>query len=402
MKVINIEGIDAVGKWTVSTALEKRLSNKGFRVKRVSFPNYESHIGKAINDVLMGSCGSAPDLDGTLMGSLYSIDRLAYFTKNMKELFDTCDYLICDRSFYSNFMYQASKIYINNSSYYERDTIPAKLEDWIIRNNKIEIIDTGLMHCEDIQTFVLSLSEEDSLKQLGNRKKKDTNELNRKYLNECKKFIAHWMDDKNKEIIQNSKGKSTLAKSAAFANYIFNVHNIEVIHADDPKDIEYATEKNVDKIMSYLFADFTPSTKPTNVKNTLCEETFNTSIDYSKYFNDFSKINCILQSFYISIKEGKWKSRYSIDVNRVEFTFDFNKTQPFKAKVIINESIYDNIPYYEYIKKVFAKDINGKVEEFAALDWNNFINNKFSTPLRFIYDGKDFKVEQVEEKKNEN
>ena len=58
MKMINVEWIDAFGKETVSNALEKTLSSKGYRVIRISFPNYEGNFGKVIKDILMGKCGN--------------------------------------------------------------------------------------------------------------------------------------------------------------------------------------------------------------------------------------------------------------------------------------------------------------------------------------------------------
>ena len=136
MKMICIEGIDAVGKETVSKALEKTLIDKGFTVKRVSFPIYEGDFGRCIKDILMGACGEAPKMDHELMSPLYTLDRISYFKANIKRLLETYDYLICDRSFYSNLMYQASKIYINNGMYYNHDKIPTELYNWIQKNFK--------------------------------------------------------------------------------------------------------------------------------------------------------------------------------------------------------------------------------------------------------------------------
>lgn len=252
MKIINIEGIDAVGKETVSKALEKTLHMKGFRVKRVEFPNYEGNFGRAINDVLMGKCGEAPKLSHELISPLYTLDRLSYFLENIKDLFDNYDYVICDRSFYSNFMYQASKIYMKEPTFYNHFDIKPAILEWLMKNGTWELYHTGLHHCEDIQTFVLSLSEEDSLKQLENRSVKDTNEVNRGYLAECKKFTAHYMSNEiKKDVSRFIKSDSDYAVPI-LKYYITNVHSIEVTHADDPKDIPTATMGTVSKICEHL------------------------------------------------------------------------------------------------------------------------------------------------------
>lgn len=251
MKIINIEGIDAVGKETVSKALEKTLNNTGYRVMRVSFPIYDGNFGKSIKDVLMGKCGNAPELDHDLISVLYTLDRIAYFRDRLEYLKDNYDYLICDRSFYSNFMYQAAKLFINNPNYYNCYTLPIALLDWTRKNYKWEFEHTGLADCELAGTFVLQLSEEDSIKQLGNRFEKDTNETDRDYLKECKKFINLMMSD---NIIDHCKYyvENYPNDHKYLIPYLLKVTPIKVKHEDDPNRIPIATQKTVDAICEHL------------------------------------------------------------------------------------------------------------------------------------------------------
>lgn len=280
MRVINIEGIDAVGKETVSKALEKELIEKGYRVKRVSFPNYEGSIGKSIREVLMGACGSAPSLDPKLIGPFYTMDRLSYFKCNIDDLVDNYDYVIMDRSFYSNLMHQAAKYYISGKDVWSKpdyidinceirrlgmsEKTLSKIFDWMLINYQWEIVETGLDRCDNMFTFVLTMSEEDSKRQLLNRTEVDTNETNRAYLNGCKEFISkllnteYWHNIKKYSI---EKYISMYGASKAWARrnfynaayyYLDNVAKVSVIHVEDPEQIPYAAYMTVKDIIDIM------------------------------------------------------------------------------------------------------------------------------------------------------
>jgi len=277
MRVINIEGIDAVGKETVSKALEERLSEKGYRVKRISFPNYDGSIGKSIKEILMGACGSAPSLDPDLMGPFYTMDRLSYFKCNIDDLIDNYDYVIMDRSFYSNLMYQAAKFYISGKNkpiqisdditkYGMNSSTLTTVFDWISRNYQWEIQETGLYRCDNMFTFVLSMDEESSKKQLSNRKEVDTNETSRSYLEECKEFITKILSNDYRynimkfideyafavRLCNRSRYIQQYMHNAAFY-YLSNVDSIEVKHVENPKDIPSATNEVVNKILDMMY-----------------------------------------------------------------------------------------------------------------------------------------------------
>jgi dTMP kinase len=52
--MVSIEGIDAVGKNTHSLLLSKRLARMGVKTTRMSFPDYDTPIGKEIRSFLSG------------------------------------------------------------------------------------------------------------------------------------------------------------------------------------------------------------------------------------------------------------------------------------------------------------------------------------------------------------
>lgn len=261
MKVICIEGIDAVGKETVSKALGDRLVEMGYRVHRASFPIYEEATGQCIREALNGNFGDPVELDPELFGPLYTLNRIKYFRNQFyspKHGRDV-DYLILDRSFYSNFMYQCSKYYSDIDDLEgSLDVVSLKkMYDWLMQNYVWEIHQTALCYARDIHTFVLELSEEDSLKQLGNRVLKDQHETNRKYLNNCKAFVACMTDCNNIRKIQDIFHDFFMDDlrpefPEMMRHYFYNVHRTIAVHADNAEDIPKATSATVDKILRKL------------------------------------------------------------------------------------------------------------------------------------------------------
>lgn len=273
MRVICIEGIDAVGKETISKALATRLSEMGYGVHRTSFPDYSKPIGMAIRDVLNGACGDPTTLDPDLFSSLYTLDRLQYFEKEFccidEETVDTIDYLILDRSFYSNFMYQCSKYRTDAKESGEPYLVSStfiKTYNWLVKNVWLEFYQTRLCTAEDIQTFVLKMSEEGAKAQLNNREHKDAHEVNRQYLQNCREYVDLMTNPNNRvnviDVLERCYEKSPTIKTvynALLNNYIYNVHPLEVNHADSPEGIVEETERVVNCIIDQLVITDTKS-----------------------------------------------------------------------------------------------------------------------------------------------
>ena len=108
MKTIVIEGTDGSGKETQSKLLVSNLEKKGFKVKYVSFPNYNNDSSILIKRYLNGDYGEDPNsINPYSAALLYSVDRLNFFLTNN---LDDYDVLVCDRYVESNLIHQASKI----------------------------------------------------------------------------------------------------------------------------------------------------------------------------------------------------------------------------------------------------------------------------------------------------
>ena len=111
-KLIAIDGVDASGKQTHTEMLCKKLSEAGYRVKRLSFPNYESDSSALVKMYLSGDFGENPDdVNAYAASSFFAADRFASYRTDWKN-----DYLndeviiIADRYVSSNMIHQASKI----------------------------------------------------------------------------------------------------------------------------------------------------------------------------------------------------------------------------------------------------------------------------------------------------
>jgi dTMP kinase len=90
--VIAFEGLDQSGKETQSRHLRARLEQEGRTVRSVSFPDYETPIGREIRQALAGERDFAPDV----MQLLYIANRFEYRPR-LEHWLAAGDVVICDR-----------------------------------------------------------------------------------------------------------------------------------------------------------------------------------------------------------------------------------------------------------------------------------------------------------------
>ena len=96
--LIAFEGLDQSGKETQARALGTRLGQDGFRVRPVSFPDYDTPIGREIRQALDGQREFGPDV----MQLLYVANRFEWRPR-IETWLAAGDVVICDR-------YRASSI----------------------------------------------------------------------------------------------------------------------------------------------------------------------------------------------------------------------------------------------------------------------------------------------------
>ncbi len=110
MPLIVIEGVDCSGKETQTENLYNNLLKEGFKVMRISFPDYESDSSSLVKMYLRGDFGkSAYDVNPYTASAFFAVDRFAsYKTKWGDFLKDGI--VIADRYVTSNMVHQASKM----------------------------------------------------------------------------------------------------------------------------------------------------------------------------------------------------------------------------------------------------------------------------------------------------
>ena len=98
--LIVFEGLDQSGKETQARVLGERLAREGRRVQSLSFPEYETPIGREIRQALDGAREFTPDV----MQLLYVANRLE-FKPQIERWLKAGDFVICDRYCASSIAY---------------------------------------------------------------------------------------------------------------------------------------------------------------------------------------------------------------------------------------------------------------------------------------------------------
>jgi dTMP kinase len=102
--LIVFEGLDQSGKETQTKALKARLESDGHQVRTLSFPEYDTPIGRELRQALDGGRDFTPDV----MQLLYVANRLE-FKARLESWLAAGDVVICDRYRASSIAYGESQ-----------------------------------------------------------------------------------------------------------------------------------------------------------------------------------------------------------------------------------------------------------------------------------------------------
>ena len=116
-KIIVIEGTDGSGKETQSKKLEAHYITEGYKVKRYSFPVYESATGKIVGGPFLGKPEimdtffeeTSSKVDPLVSSLYYAADRRYNFLKQIEKDLEEQDIVILDRYTTSNMGFQVAK-----------------------------------------------------------------------------------------------------------------------------------------------------------------------------------------------------------------------------------------------------------------------------------------------------
>ena len=110
-KLIVIEGLDGSGKATQSALLAEALEQQGRKVRRISFPNYQSDSSALVKMYLAGEFGSDPgDVNAYAASTFFAVDRFASFRKDWGPFYRSGGIVIADRYTTSNAVHQCCKL----------------------------------------------------------------------------------------------------------------------------------------------------------------------------------------------------------------------------------------------------------------------------------------------------
>lgn len=109
--LIAIEGVDASGKQTHSELLFEKLKNDGKKVRKISFPMYESPSSSLVKMYLSGDFGErAEDVSAYAASTLFAADRFATFHTDWGKDYESGTIIVADRYVSSNMIHQAGKL----------------------------------------------------------------------------------------------------------------------------------------------------------------------------------------------------------------------------------------------------------------------------------------------------
>ena len=110
-KLIVIEGLDGSGKATQAKLLCEALEAQGHKVKKVSFPDYDSNSSALIKMYLAGEFGTDPKaVNAYAASTFYAVDRYASFKKGWESFYNEGGIVVADRYTTSNAVHQCSKL----------------------------------------------------------------------------------------------------------------------------------------------------------------------------------------------------------------------------------------------------------------------------------------------------
>ena len=214
-KLIVIEGLDGSGKGTQSALVTQVLKDRGYKVKKLTFPDYDSPTSSLVKMYLGGELGDTPDdVNAYAASSFYAVDRVASFIKYWKKDYEECDYIVADRYVTSNIIYQMSKV--DDS---ERDEYIQWCEDY--EYNRLRVPRPDIVIYLDMPPAVSQKLM--SGRYNGDESKKDIHEKNMNFLLSCR-------------------------KSALYALEKLSWVHISCAENDEPKSIETITQQILDTI----------------------------------------------------------------------------------------------------------------------------------------------------------
>lgn len=174
-KIIVVESnTDGAGKQTQTEEIYKYLKEKGKKVVKFSFPNYNSDSSYFVKKYLNGEFGDdAKNINAYIASTFFAVDRYLTYIKEIKKYYDEDYYILMDRYVTSNIIYQAAKMENKN-----------KIDEFINWNKELEYNKYNLPKPDYVIFLYMDLKESEKLRKSRKAKLegKDIHEQNNEYL----------------------------------------------------------------------------------------------------------------------------------------------------------------------------------------------------------------------------
>ena len=174
-KIIVVESnTDGAGKQTQTEEIYKYLKEKGKKVVKFSFPNYNSDSSYFVKKYLNGEFGDdAKNINPYIASTFFAVDRYLTYIKEIKKYYDEDYYILMDRYVTSNIIYQAAKMENKN-----------KIDEFINWNKELEYNKYNLPKPNYVIFLYMDLKESEKLRKSRKAKLegKDIHEQNNEYL----------------------------------------------------------------------------------------------------------------------------------------------------------------------------------------------------------------------------
>ena len=217
-KIIVIEGLDGSGKATQTKILAEMLADKGYKVRKLEFPDYANPSSSLVKMYLGGDFGSNPnDVNAYAASSFYAVDRVASFLQFWKTDYEEGTVILSDRYATSNIIYQMSKV------------DDSQRDEFIEWQNDFEYNKLGIPKPDAV--VYLDVEPEVSQKLMekrygGDMSKMDLHERNVKFLLDCRKSALYAAEKCNWKVInccENGEIKSIENIAEEIKEAIFDI-----------------------------------------------------------------------------------------------------------------------------------------------------------------------------------
>ena len=208
-RLIAIEGLDGSGKNTQSTMLAKYLTERGVRVKSVSFPNYGSGGARPVEMYLSGEMGDCADSVNAYAASmLFAVDRYVGFKTDWQSDAQRDDTVII------------ANRYTTANAYHQLSKLPeGQWEGFLAWLWDLEFTKMGLPAPDDVICLAMETAASDRLVEkrcVEQSVKKDIHEADIEYMNRCHKAMYFAAEKLGWKVIECSKDGEIFTREDIF------------------------------------------------------------------------------------------------------------------------------------------------------------------------------------------